>query len=132
MKSADLVLLFMRSRVLQRQQVIKTNYRDNLISTQCPTIVSSNTYIPGGENLFQQSIKILLLGTEVALILGLEAKLSVLHHFGIEMSICKKNVHVVPLFCLILATGGERIRLLRTLAIVKDPKHTSKFLYLCK
>lgn len=89
--------------------------------------MSSNTYIPGGKDLFQQSIKILLLGTEVALILGLEAKLSVLHHLRIEMSICKKNnIHVVPLFCLILATGGGRIMLLRTLATVKDPKRTSK------
>lgn len=102
----------------------------SLRSTLYPTIVPSNTYIPGGKNLFQQSIKILLLGAEVALVLGLEAKLSVLHHFRIEMSICKKNIPVIPLFCLILTTSEEKAILRRKLAIFQDPKHASKFVHM--
>lgn len=109
--------------------MIKTQ---SLRSALSPTIVPSNTYIPGGKNLFQQPIKILLLGTEVALILGLEAKLSVLHHFRVEMSIYKKNIRVVPLFCLIVATSDEKAALQRKLAIFKDPKHASKFLHYVK
>lgn len=59
-------------------------YKDQLL-------MAEHTHIAGGQDLLEQPVEILLLGTQVALVLRLATELPVLHHLGIEVSICNKG-----------------------------------------
>lgn len=56
-------------------------------SVPVPHTGASTTYAPGGQDLLEQPVEVLLLTCQVALVLGLEAQLPVLDHLRVEVSI---------------------------------------------